>query len=172
MTLVRFKCAHCHRSALKRPCDIARAKAAGLNVYCDRVCAGFGRRKNKPDAEKKAEKAAYDAIYRARNLTKIKTGKRAHYLKTYDPLNAAKERKVRMPRHVEYCRQPKYKAYKQNYDQTYRAKKIYGPFAEAFLTLTQVNREVNTRMTDYEVRIANDTCGKTQKRKRDAAANR
>jgi hypothetical protein len=37
-------CPACKRKSEKRKCDVERAKAAGLNIYCNRVCAGIGRR--------------------------------------------------------------------------------------------------------------------------------
>ena len=72
-------------------------------------------------AQKVAEKRLYDMAYRAKNLERIKAGKRAYFQRTYDPREAAVERKKRMHLHVAYCRQPRYKAWKREYDRKYRA---------------------------------------------------
>jgi len=49
-------------------------------------------------------------------------------------LEAAKARKVRMPLHIEYCRQPAYKAWKREYDRRHRAAEfgelVKGPLLE------------------------------------------
>ena len=82
----------------------------------------------------KKEKAAYDREYRKKNLAWIKAKKADYFQRTYDPVKAAKERKKRMPEHVEYCRQPKYRAYKRKYDRKRRASK-FGEFAEAYEAL-------------------------------------
>jgi hypothetical protein len=60
----------------------------------------------------KAAKAAYDKLYRAKNFKRIQANHAAYFQRTYDPAEAAKTRKLRMPRHVEYCRQPRYRRYK------------------------------------------------------------
>lgn len=65
--------------------------------------------------EKIALKAAYDRDYRKKNAVRIKADHAAYFQRTYDPVKAAIERKKKMPVHVEYCRQPIYRAYKQGY---------------------------------------------------------
>ncbi len=104
--------------------------------------------------------------YRAKNFALIKGKKAAHFQRTYDPKKAAKERKKRMPLHVEYCRQPKYKEWKSKYDQQHRAKKYFGAFWESALIVMKLDEEILSRMSRYEVAAANGTINKSQKRKR------
>lgn len=168
---IEFPCAHCGETGAREAGQVNRARIIGLRLFCSRVCFGLDRRKNKTSAQKIAEKSEYDRGYRARNLESLKAKKRAHHKRTYDPVAAAKQRKKRMPWHVEYCRQPAYKAKKQTYDQRHRAEKTYGSFAQAFLTLVAVNNEITGRMSRYEVYSANDTLNKKLRRKKDATAH-
>lgn len=101
----------------------------------------------------KAEKAAYDREYRKRNLARLKAQKAAYFQRTYDPVKAAKERKKKMPQHVEYCRQDWYKAYKREYDKKRRSNK-YGPFAEVHMALLALQREIRRQMPDRFERYA------------------
>jgi hypothetical protein len=164
---MKVKCAHCGKSVEKAPGAVNRAKAVGMRLFCNFTCSGAARRTFKPKAQKIAEKRAYDMEYRRKNLASIKAKKHAHFKRTYDPVAAAEVRRARMPKHVEYCRQPWYRRWKRRYDTRYRAEKTYGPFAEAFLALLKVDKEVNSRMTDYEVRQANGTGNKWLQRRRD-----
>ena len=59
-----------------------------------------------------------------------------------------------MPAHVEYCRGPEYRAKKSEYDRQYRAEE-YGEFAETYLLLLEVEKEIRSRATHYERRVAN-----------------
>ena len=161
-------CAHCGKPNGRSPSEINRAMKAGLRLFCNRKCAGLGRRSWKTKAQKVAEKKLYDAAYRATNLKRIKARKRAYFQRTYDPIKAARERKKRMPLHVAYCRQPSYKDWKSKYDQQRRASE-YGPFAEAYLLAVNLNREIKTRMSNYEIRSQNETLNKRQSRSRQAA---
>lgn len=163
MALRSFKCAHCGKRRKKEAGSINR----GLRLFCDRRCAGLGRRKHKPKAQKVAEKAAYDRAYREKNLASIAAKKAAHFKRTYDPVAAAVERKKKMPRHVEYCRRPDYRAWKSEYDKQHRAKE-YGPFAEVALLTIDLNREIKTRMTNHEIKYQNQGTNKTQRREREA----
>ena len=95
----------------------------------------------------KRQKAAYDRIYRERNKVRIRANHAAYFQRTYDPAKAAVERQLRMPKHVEYCRQPKYRAYKRGYDKTRRASR-FGPFAEAYLILLELKREIKRQEPD------------------------
>lgn len=169
---VRFICAQCGAVGKKERGAFNRSRSIDAPLYCDRTCAGLARRQHKSQEQRVAEKAEYDAVYRTNNVAMLKAKRQAYHRATYDPGEAAVKRKVRMPRHVEYCRRPEYRAKKSVYDRKYRAGRIYGPFAEAFLALIEVNQEIAERMSDYEVRLANGTFGKTQQRKRDAAAHR
>ena len=96
--------------------------------------------------DKKA-KAEYDRKYRKKNRARIKAEKAAYFQRTYDPVNAAKERKKKMPAHVEYCRQPEYKAWKKKYDKKRRSFK-FGDFAEAHAVLLKLIKEIHKQMPD------------------------
>lgn len=101
----------------------------------------------------KKAKAAYDSKYRKKNKKLIRARKAAYFQKTYDPVKAAKERKKRMPQHVLYCRQPRYRAYKRGYDKARRAAK-FGPFAEAQEVLLLLKAEIKRIMPDRFERYA------------------
>lgn len=165
---MQITCAHCGKAAEKSAGAVNRARKVGLALYCDRTCAGLGRRKPPKSIEqKKAEKQSYDAARRIALADKIRAAKREHHKRTYDPVKAAEERKLRMPRHVEYCRRPEYVAWKREYDRLYRANKEYGEFAECFLLVMDIRAECLSRMTDYEIRLEKGTLNKRQQRRRD-----
>lgn len=161
------KCAHCRKPVKQPPSAINRALRAGLTIYCDRVCAGLARRKHKTKAQKVAEKKVYDAAYRLRDPAALKERKATYFKATYDPAKAAIERKANMARHVEYCRLPEYREWKAKYDKKYLAKRRYGPFDECALLLREIEEEVTSRMSRYEIYMANGTINKTQRRKRE-----
>jgi len=170
--VMEFRCAQCGRKTDRPAGHVNRSRARGDNLYCGRRCAGLGRRKPpKTMAQKKLEKREYDKLYRARNLESIKAKKAAYFKRTYDPDAARIERKRNMPAHVEYCRQPKYKAWKRDYDRRYRAKE-YGPFAEAYQLTIDLNREIKERTSNYEIRQQNKTWGKAQQRDRETPGPR
>lgn len=164
-----IKCAHCSKRVTQPTSAIKRALRIGAKLYCDRVCAGLGRRTFKTKAQKVSEKRMYDMEYRRKNRKALKAKKRAYFERVYDPVKAAAVRKTRMHLHVAYCQDPAYRRWKRGYDREYRAQKLYGPFAESFLLLQKIEREVSTRMTRYEVYQANGTLNKTLRRKRDYA---
>ncbi len=145
-----------------------RAKKICAPLYCGRICAGVSHRsKVQPtESEKRAAKAEYDREYRAKNLDLIKGKKRAYFKSTYNPAAAAIIRKQRMPNHVEYCRRPAYRAKKSIYDRRHRAVKVYGEYAESFLTLLTIEETIDSRATSYERRMANGTINKAQTRRR------
>ncbi|MDC9825654.1 hypothetical protein PRN20_18120 [Devosia sp. ZB163] len=162
-----FQCAHCTATATTSNGNYNRAAKIGAPLYCGKECAGLARRKWKSPAQRKEEKRVYDAARRAELADEIKAAKRAYHLRTYDPAKAAVERKKRMPRHVEYCRRPEYRAWKRDYDRNYRAAKEYGEFAECFLLVMDIRAECLSQMTDYEIRLEKGTLSKTQKRRRE-----
>lgn len=164
---MKIRCAHCGETADKPAGQVNRAKAAGLNLYCDRRCSGLGRRKPPvPKSVKRLLKKLYDQEYRKKNRESIKAKKRAYYARTYDPEKARIERKKTMARHVEYCRRPEYKRWKSAYDRRYRAKREYGPFAEVAMLTIDLNRAIKERMTTHEIKWQNGTTNKTQFRRR------
>lgn len=167
---MKFACAHCGKTAEKPAGHVNRSRTAGLRLFCGRRCFGLDRRQHKTKAQRVAEKKAYDAAYRAKNLAMLKAKKRAHHKRTYDPAKGAVVRKKRMPLHVQYCRRPEYKRWKHDYDRKYRSKREYGPFVEAAMLAVDLNREVKSRSTDYEIRSQNGTLNKTQRRRRETNA--
>jgi hypothetical protein len=163
---MKFKCAHCRKIADKPSGHVNRARARGLKLYCNRRCAGLGRRQGKTMAQKREEKRLYDIEYRKTSPT-LKARRRAFHLRTYDPAKAAVERKKRMPRHVEYCRQPWYKEWKRDYDRRRRAGE-FGEFAEAFSLTMELNREIKRRFNHEEIKYQNGCTNKSQRREREA----
>lgn len=160
-------CAHCGNPVSQPAGAINRALKLGRRIYCDRACSGLGRRKHKSHDLRRAEKATYDREYRKLNLAKIKENKRAYFKRTYDPVAAAEHRKARMPAHVEYCRRPEYKEWKREYDRKFRARKDFGPFADAALLLNDLEREISARQSRYEIMSTNGTLNKALRRRRD-----
>lgn len=115
----------------------------------------------------KEEKRIYDLKYHAENRSKRLAQKRKYHKKTYDPIKAAKERKKRMPKHVEYCRQPWYREWKREYDARYRAKE-FGSFADAYRLTLELNREIKRRFNHEEIKYEEGSRNKAQRRKREA----
>lgn len=167
MALTQANCDQCGKSFLREAGAINRAKRQGLSLYCGRICSGLGRRKWKSDAQKKAEKAEYDREYRHKNRAALEIKKAEYFQRTYDPVQAAEDRKKRMPAHVEYCRRPEYRAWKREYDKKYRAVKEYGEFAECHLIAMEIREECLAQQSDYEIRQEAGTLNKSIGRKRD-----
>ncbi len=163
---MRINCAHCQKPRDLHAGHVKRSLARGDNLYCSRLCSGLGRRKNKSKAQKVEEKRLYDMEYRQQNMERITKAKRERHKRTYDPAKEAIKRKAKMPRHVEYCRQPAYRVYKARYDREYRARKEYGEFWECFLLADDIRSEALKRMTDYEIRLSKGTLNKHLQRKR------
>lgn len=164
-----LKCAYCGKPHGQPQNHINRAIKVGAPLYCNRVCAGFGRRNHKAKAQKVEEKRIYDAEYRVKNRAMLKAKKSDYFQRTYDPKEAAVYRKKRMHLHVAYCRRPEYLKYKKVYDRKYRAKKDFGPLWESAVLLLQIEEEVNSRITRNEVYRQNGTQNKSIKRKREYA---
>lgn len=160
-------CHHCGKQSEKSTGHVNRAIKAGLQLYCNRTCSGLGRRDKRTKEQKAADKRLYDIEYRRNNKNLLKTKKAAYFHKTYDPVKAAVERKARMPYHVEYCRQPEYRAKKREYDLDRRAKQNAGEFWESYKIMLELEKEVYARMSWYEIHLENGQLGKSQKRKRE-----
>jgi hypothetical protein len=131
-------CPYCGKQADKPLGAINAAKKRNENIYCSRVCAVYGRRKNKTKEQLKKEKAEYD-----KEKSRI-------------------ERKKNMQRHVEYCRSPEYRKKKKIYDQIHRAKKNYGELYECSIMLNELESNVNNRLAKSELNLIN----KSNKRKK------
>lgn len=151
----RILCPACGKKSWRENGAINRARKQGVPIYCNRKCSGMARRKEHPKTPRnpnfKAMKAEYDREYRKKNREALRKKKHDYFKRTYDPAKAAVKRKQRMPYHVEYCRQPKYKAYKRNYDTEYMAKE-YGEFGEAHKALVELLHEINRQQPDREER--------------------
>jgi hypothetical protein len=119
----------------------------------------------------KEAKAEYDREYRRKNRALLKAKKAAYFQRTYDPVKAAKERKKKMSQHIEYCRQPWYKAYKREYDKQRRAGK-FGDFKEAYALLLLLKKEIKRQQPDrfelYKQSGRHQWNPINQKRRRDA----
>ena len=137
---------------------VNRAKSINAPLYCGRVCSGLARRSKveKTQEQKRAEKAEYDRNRRAKIGIALAEQKREWYRENRDRLlpKMAEYRKIRMPKHVEYCRRPEYKAYKHEYDML-RNESEYGDFAETWRLLQEVEKEIRSQASAYERRVAN-----------------
>lgn len=162
-----FLCGHCGTLAEKESGGINRSQRAGSPLYCGRECAGLARRKHKTKEQLVAEKAEYDRLYRERNREMLKRKKHEYFKRTYDPKEAAIERKRRAHIHAEYCRRPEYKKWKAEYDKKYLARKQYGAFGEAAIILNDICSEIASRSTFTERAIAKGTLNKHTKRRRE-----
>ena len=163
---IEVTCSYCGGLTRKESSVVNRARANGFGLYCSLTHAGLSKRKGKTQDQKRKEKQAYDAAYRAKNRAILKAKKAAYHRKTYDPTKARIERKARATRHAEYCRRPEYKRWKSRYDLNYRAR-AFGQFSESYLILSELEREISERMSRYEIYAANGTLNKRQKRKRE-----
>lgn len=162
-----FLCPMCMCETQKERSAYNRAQRSGLAFYCGRKCAGAARRNNKDRDAKIAEKAEYDRLYRLKNREVLRAKKAVYYAKNHDREKEREIRKLRMPKHVEYCRRPEYKAYKKSYDRKYRAERLYGDFSESYLFLLEIENEVSDRATRTEIYTSNGILNKALKRKRD-----
>lgn len=147
----RVNCKYCGAVVQQPQGAINRAIRLGKPIYCDRDCAGLARRV--PPSEKKEAKRIYDAQRRAELAAEISAKKAEYYQRTRDPAKERARRQANMDRHVQYCRQPEYVTYKADYDRERRSKE-YGEFADAYLLLLDLEREVRSRATGYERRKA------------------
>ncbi len=164
-----FICAHCGKESSRRNSDVNRAIRKNAPLFCGKVCFGLSRRQQKTKAERVEEKRLYDIQYREKNRKLLKAKKAAYFQRTYDPAQAAVKRKERMPRHVEYCRRPEYRAWKREYDRQYRALRDYGEFSDCFLLIQDIRAECLSQQSDYEIRFAKGRVAMTQQRKRNYA---
>jgi hypothetical protein len=60
------QCSRCGADCEKSNGHINRARKVGAQLYCDKACAGRGRRVERTVEQKKAKKRDYDAQYRAK----------------------------------------------------------------------------------------------------------
>lgn len=133
-----------------------------LNAYCNRNCAGIGRRLNKSTEQKAKDKRLYDTEYRKNNFEKVRLRGVKYNESIAGRATQKRSRDKRKQQHLEYCQTPEYKAWKKKYDQKHQAKKVYGEFWESAIYLNALDEQVDK----YEANMINDTYNKSQKRKR------
>lgn len=147
-----------------------RAAQLGAPLYCGRACAGLARRLANPptEAERKEAKRLYDEKRRAEKHDEICAKKLAYYYANHERFKSehAVYRAKNMHRHVAYCQQPGYRAWKKEYDRQYKARLYFGEFSEAFLLLMDIDNEIATQATRYEIYTANGTLNKARTRRR------
>lgn len=144
-------CYYCGTVVQQSQSSIRRAIREGKPLYCNRVCSALARRV--PLDQKKTAKRVYDARRRIEKATEISAKKAAYYQRTRDPAKERERRLAHMGRHVEYCRQPEYRAYKADYDRRLRAEE-YGEYGDAYLLLLDLEQEIRSRASGYERRKA------------------
>jgi hypothetical protein len=151
-------CPQCRMPFFAETGHLNRAMAMERSLYCSRSCAGLARRlKNPPTLEqKKIAKAEYDKKRRELKGDELRAKKRVFY---HEHKEERKElhrlqRQKRMSKHLEYCRQPEYRAKKKEYDKDRRFK-AFGPFEDAARLLSELQTEIDKRATRYEIYIAN-----------------
>lgn len=141
-------CAYCGQSFEKNVSDVNKQRRnVGPDVpfFCSQAHAGARRRLDKSQEQRAAEKAAYDVAYRAKDPAKRKAQNAEWFRRTYDPGGAREYRrqhraKIRASQSVTINR-PAYKSYKREYGRALRANE-YGPFAEAYLILLELQRAI------------------------------
>ena len=165
-------CCHCHTSFTVKENNRGqrlRSIRLGLPIYCGKKCAGIGRRSNETPEEKKVYKQWYDLFIRASKTEDEKILDSLQKLVLFhldykaNPEKYRQARQRRMPAHIEYCRQPKYKEYKKGYDEQYRAKKDYGEYWEAAIALKNLDKEIDYRESKRQNKLYHKS---TTKRKR------
>jgi hypothetical protein len=169
---MELTCCYCSITFKVKANNIGSRKKSirlGLPIYCNQKCAGLGRRSNETPYEKKQIKSWYDMFLRE-SMTEDdriydEFQRAVYFLIDYrnNPDKYKEWRNKRMPKHVEYCRQPEYKEYKKKYDEEYRAKKDFGDYWEAAIVLKNLDKEIDYRESKRQNKIYNKS---TTKRKR------
>ena len=165
-------CNYCHKQFKVKENNVGQRKKSirqGLPIYCGMKCAGLGRRTNETEEEKKIHKQWYDLFIRA-SVTEDEYWIRYlhgalifHMDNAANPEKFRERRRKKQPAHNEYCRQPKYKSYKKEYDEKHRAKKLFGEFWECAIVLKNLDNEIDYRESKRQNKIYNKS---TTKRKR------
>lgn len=167
--MIEAICDYCGKSMQKSTGHYNRAIKLGAGIYCDRKCAGLGRRIEETPEEKREIKSWYDLFIRTSRkedeywLNYLQTAFSFHFDYAANPDKYKRIRKEKQASHNEYCRQPKYKEWKKGYDEQYRAKKNYGDWWEAAIALKNLDKEIDYRESKRQNKIYNKS---TTKRKR------
>lgn len=169
---MKLTCCYCKNEFIVPPNNRGQRRNSinrGLPVYCNKNCAGLGRRTDETPEEKKEIKMWYDLFIRAsmeEDEYWLDYLQRALYFHMDYAANAGKYKKRRQDKqeaHNEYCRQPEYKEYKKVYDEQYIAKKNYGSWWEVAIALKKLDKEIDFRESKRQNKIYNKS---TSKRKR------
>ena len=163
---MRVICSICNKPVDQPVGAINRALRKGAPLYCSKACFSIARRKNKTREQLKEQKRLYDQEYRAKNKDRLKIKKAAAYKADPPRERERAYRQAHMKRHVAYCRNPSYVAWKKKYDRAYRCKKSFGGYWEAASILLEIEDEIDSRATDYNIRCANGTLNKKLERGR------
>lgn len=147
-------CAQCYKEYECATGHYNRSMKIGAKLFCSQACAGLFRRNKNPltEEQRKAKKAKYDLERRSIHGDRIRKQKRDAYYANHEAHLAKAKiyRKKRMPKHVEYCRQESYKAKKKAYDADRRFK-AFGPFEEVARILDQVEKEISSQASRYDI---------------------
>lgn len=135
-----------------------------MKLFCSRACFGVSRRKNKSAEQRRAEKASYDKALRCSMGDFLRAKKRDKYHRTKDREKERITRQKRMPKHVEYCRRPEYRALKHEYD-IKRAGMAYGEYAECWRLLIELTQLIRETMPRYEIYRLNGYYQRQRERK-------
>lgn len=163
----KISCSWCGKQTSYETGHINRAKKNGNKLYCGKECSGFGRRSDKDVAAKKEAKRLYDIAYRAKNKELLKVKKEAYYQTPAGRATQKRNRDKMKECHRQYIKTPEYRAWKREYDRKYLGKKQYGEFWEAYILINDLDREINSRISDYDCRVLNGTLNKRLKRRRE-----
>lgn len=161
-----IKCAHCKKKVEKSVGHVNRANKVGLKLFCGRACFGLSRRVERTDAEWKEIKRLYDID--RRNDPVISMYRQLQALDYNESaVGRAMQKRNRekfKEKHLDYCRTPKYRAWKKAYDLEYVAKTKYGEFWESSIALNQI--ETILAPERKKIKTENGLLSKSQKRKR------
>lgn len=104
------------------------------------------KKPKRTDAEKKAAKALYDKNRRALLKKELAFKRKAYYATIKDTPEYKAKAKVRRDSlkevHAAYVKTPRYKEWKQDYDEKFRAKKFYGKYWECMLLVKKIEKLV------------------------------
>lgn len=165
---MKVKCAYCGMSTDKSIGHYNRAMKLGAKLYCNHKCFGLDRRGNETEEEKREIKSWYDMFIRESMTDDERDiyilNKALYFFLDYreNPEKYKLRRQEKMPRHIEYCRQPSYKEKKHKYDVERNAKNTYGEYWEAAVILNELEKMVDNRLAKAQ----NGLINKSKKRKR------
>lgn len=162
---MKLNCSYCGKeNDFKTGAINAARKRGQLVQYCNKTCAGLGRRRNLTIEQKKAEKANYDREYRNNNRELLKEKKQIYYQTPSGRAVQKRNRDNRKEQHKAYIKTDRYRKWKHDYDKIYVAKNKYGEFFESGILLNEL--EIAILPERKEAKIQNGISNKSQKRKR------